>query len=168
MFVTQQGYLRACPWLCLGFGMMLVSSCEASLARWVHLQCRVDQVASVRETKPGSCCVFVAVLQADGSMSPAVAQFSGASTTTRSPGAPSAPEIRAKSSPGPQSAEQRRPHHPSNCPQAQDQEKVEQKAASLQSEPQRRAAQPDFHWPLNLEPGFKCYLALVNWDLKQN
>lgn len=70
-----------CLRLCLRVGMILESSCEASLARRVHVQCRGDQAAPLRGQNQASCCVFVAASQADGSMSPAVAETRGARTS---------------------------------------------------------------------------------------
>lgn len=85
----------------------------------------MDPAASLRETK---FWVFVAVLQADGSMCPDVDGSSGVIFSTSSPGAPSPLQTRAERSPG--------PHHPSKCPQAQDQEEVEQKEAPCRTSPE--------------------------------
>lgn len=92
LFINHERKLMPCipnsefsgwPLALPGFRIMLASWCEASLACWVHLQGRVDPAVSLRETK---CWVFVAVLQADGSMCPDVDGSSGVIFSTSSPG----------------------------------------------------------------------------------
>ena len=119
--VISSGWPLALP----GSRIMLASWCEASLACWVHLQGRVDPAASLRETK---CCVFVAVLQADGSMCPDVDGSCGVIFSTSSPGAPSPLQTRAERSPG--------PHHPSNCPKHRTKRKWNKRQAPCRTSPE--------------------------------
>lgn len=78
--VEDDGFLILCclqpsRWPCLLCRKILAST-EASLACWSHSQVSMYQAASPRETNTGSFgCVSVAVPQADGSMSPAVARY---------------------------------------------------------------------------------------------